>query len=76
MIHEIERSAAAYRSATITSIKSLKFNAVRLGFDWPTDPDYDTAPLSELSAFQSEVLEYIMDNWDNYTGPYPAEDDK
>ena len=76
MIHEIERSAAAYRSATITSIKSLKFDAMRLGFDWPTDPNYDTAPLSELSSFQSEVVKYIMDNLDNDTGPYPAEDDK
>lgn len=74
MKHEIEKSAAAYRSATITSIKSLKFDAMRLGFDWPTDPDYENASTSELSAFQSEVLEYIMDNWDNYKGPYPAED--
>ena len=74
MKHEIEKSPAAFRLATITSIKSLKFDATRLGFDWPTDPDYENASTSELSAFQSEVLEYIMDNWDNYTGPYPAED--
>lgn len=72
MKHETEKNAAALKAAIITSIISLKYDAIRLGFDWPTDPDYDNAPLSELAAFQSEVLEYIMDNWDNYAGPYPA----
>ena len=72
MKHEIERSPAAFRAATITSIKNLKFDAVRLGFDWPTDPDYENASTRDLAEFQSEVLKYIMDNWDNYTGPYPA----
>lgn len=70
MIHAHFKTEAAYRAATITSIQSLKYDAVRLGFDWPTDPDYDTATTQELSAFQSEVLKYIMDNWDNYSGDY------
>ena len=48
----------------ITSINSLKFEAIRLGFDYPTQP-IENESLSTIIKFHREILTYIMDNWDN-----------
>ena len=53
----------------ITSINSLKYDAIRLGFDYPTQP-IENESLSTIIAFHREILTYIMDNWDNYSGDY------
>jgi hypothetical protein len=53
--------AQGYRAAVIKSINNLKAEAIRLGFDFPTDfqPENSTADINELVYFQAELLEYI-----------------
>ena len=48
----------------ITSINSLKHDAIRLGFDYPTQP-IENESLSTIIEFHTEMLTYIMDHWDN-----------
>jgi len=63
MVNE-KANAQGYRAAVITSINNLKAEAIRLGFDFPTDfqPENSTADISELVYFQAEMLEYIYDH--------------
>jgi len=49
----------AYRATLIFSIQNLKEDAISLGFDFPTNPNYDTASTKELQVFQFELLNYI-----------------
>jgi hypothetical protein len=56
--------AQGYRAAVIKSINNLKAEAIRLGFDFPTDfkPENSTADINELVHFQAEMLEYIYEH--------------
>ena len=52
----------AYRETLIFSIQNLKADAISLGFDFPTNPDYDEASTKDLQVFQFELLSYIYNN--------------
>ena len=51
-----------YRATLIFSIQNLKEDAISLGFDFPTNPDYDEASTKDLQVFQFELLSYIYNN--------------
>ena len=63
MVNE-KATAQGYRAAVVASINNLKVEAIRLGFDFPTDfkPENSTADIKELVYFQAELMEYIYDH--------------
>lgn len=45
----------------ITLINKVKPEAIKQGFDYPTDADFTTATTEELQAFFSEIQTYAID---------------
>lgn len=45
----------------ITLINKVKPEAIKQGFDYPTNADFTTATTEELQAFFSEIQAYAID---------------
>ena len=45
----------------ITLINKVKPEAIKHGFDYPTNADFNTATTQELQAFFSEIQAYAID---------------
>jgi hypothetical protein len=49
------------REALIKQINKIKPEAIRLGYDYPTDADFNTATTEELQTFHDEIQAYAID---------------
>ena len=49
------------KAQLITLINKVKPEAIKQGFDYPTNADFNTATTQELQAFFSEIQAYAID---------------
>lgn len=55
------KTDAQVKAQIIAEIEKIKAEAISLGFDYPTDADYETATIRDLHGFLNELRVYISE---------------
>jgi hypothetical protein len=55
------KTAAQVKAQIIQRINKIKPEAIFQGYDYPTNPDFNTATVAELQEFHDEIQAYAID---------------